>query len=873
MIAFHATAAPIYQLLSLIVFGLLTPALAQVATTITPDGSLGTTVSQNGFVHTIDGGTIRGPNQFHSFEHFDVGTDDVARFAGPMTVVNILSRVVGGTPSIIDGTLQSEIPGAHLYLLNPSGVLLGPRARLDVKGSFHVSTADVVRLGEDGAFHVSIDEQSAISVSAPSTFGFLRDNPSGIRIVGSRLVVPTHQTLSVIGGDLDVIGIEGIFGFLAAPSGQVDLVSVASPGEIALLPLGSESDATLESFARLGAISLTDFALVDVSSEAGGGTVVIRGGSLTVDNAFMIANTFADVNGAAIGIDIHVAEAFSHTRGCIEAGALGAGHSGDIQITANRIAVTEGAQINSFTAGPGAGGNVMLRATEMVSLRGTTPDGRFSSGISADAEREGSAGDVMVVAATLSLSDGARLESSTFGPGSGGNITVKASDTVSVDGPSQMSVQTLGRAAGAGDAGTIMVTASRVTLTKGGQINSSTSGLGQAGNVTVTAADTVAVSGNIIFNGITSPSGISAQSRQRGEGAGNAGAVMVMAPRVLVTDGALISSSTFGPGRAGTVTVAATDTVTVSGVNTSSQGSFRSSISAVANGRTEGAGDAGGVVITAPRVLATDGALINSATGGPGQGGNITINARDLQLIKGAELTAESDALGQAGNISITVTQLLLIDQGEMRTSALQADGGDVTISANLIQLQDGQLTTSVGQGEGRGGNIRVDAGLGLMERGEIRADAFGGPGGNITIQTNGFITDVNSVVSASSAQSVDGAVTIQGLADLSGSLTPIDPTFASDAILQSHQCTRRRQGEGMSRFTRAGRNRIPIEPGGLLPSPSSEAFARSIGQSAQREAVLLSHQPFSWYPASALMAANRDCVHKGGELLLPRHP
>ncbi len=41
--------------------------LAQTTTAITPDGSLNTTVSQSGSVHTITGGTMRGPNLFHSF--------------------------------------------------------------------------------------------------------------------------------------------------------------------------------------------------------------------------------------------------------------------------------------------------------------------------------------------------------------------------------------------------------------------------------------------------------------------------------------------------------------------------------------------------------------------------------------------------------------------------------------------------------------------------------------------------------------------------------------------------------------------------------------------------------------------------------------
>jgi filamentous hemagglutinin family protein len=123
---------------------LLAVSQVQVTSAITPDRTLGTTVTRNGTLHTIAGGTIRGSNQFHSFDRFSIGTNDTASFTGPDGVTNILSRVTGGQLSNIDGTIQSQIPGANLYLLNPSGVLFGPNARLDVKGSFHVSTADVL---------------------------------------------------------------------------------------------------------------------------------------------------------------------------------------------------------------------------------------------------------------------------------------------------------------------------------------------------------------------------------------------------------------------------------------------------------------------------------------------------------------------------------------------------------------------------------------------------------------------------------------------------------------------------------------------------------------------------------------------------------
>jgi filamentous hemagglutinin family protein len=133
---------------------LLAVSQAQVASAIRPDGTLGTTVTHSGNVYTIMGGTRpgNGPNLFHSFDRFSVGTNDTARFSasGPPGIQNILSRVTGGQQSLVDGKLQSTIPGANLYLLNPSGVLFGPNATLDISGSLHVSTADYLRFTDGG---------------------------------------------------------------------------------------------------------------------------------------------------------------------------------------------------------------------------------------------------------------------------------------------------------------------------------------------------------------------------------------------------------------------------------------------------------------------------------------------------------------------------------------------------------------------------------------------------------------------------------------------------------------------------------------------------------------------------------------------------
>jgi filamentous hemagglutinin family protein len=83
-----------------------------------------------------------GSNLFHSFHEFGLTSDQSATFTGSGGIENVLGRVTGGSPSSINGLIASEISGADLLLINPSGVLFGENARLDVSGSFHATTAD-----------------------------------------------------------------------------------------------------------------------------------------------------------------------------------------------------------------------------------------------------------------------------------------------------------------------------------------------------------------------------------------------------------------------------------------------------------------------------------------------------------------------------------------------------------------------------------------------------------------------------------------------------------------------------------------------------------------------------------------------------------
>ena len=128
-----------------------------------------------------DLGQTRGGNLFHSFQQFDVETGGRVTFTGPDSVKNVIGRVTGGERSSIDGTLASYIPDADLCLLNPAGILFGPNARLDVKGSFHASTAAELRLADGAVFSALDAAGSTLSVAEPRRSGSWGRGPAGSR--------------------------------------------------------------------------------------------------------------------------------------------------------------------------------------------------------------------------------------------------------------------------------------------------------------------------------------------------------------------------------------------------------------------------------------------------------------------------------------------------------------------------------------------------------------------------------------------------------------------------------------------------------------------------------------------------------------------
>ena len=909
---------------------LLIPAAgqAQVSTNITaspqPGAGLGTTVTpQAGGVYDITGGTRpgNGPNLFHSFGTFNVGAGDVANFRNDslLPTSNILGRVTGelGTgPQIsnVFGTIRTtDFGNANLFLINPAGWVFGPTASLDVGGSFHVSSAHYVRFDDGAQFFADPAQASVLTSAAPAAFGFL--GPTGPIVVGDptstsvSLSVPSGKILSFVGGDVQISNAQ-----LGAPSGKIQIGSFASAGETSVDGLNGVfsslgniqiSSSTLTAadvdglngggtvLLRGGDITINNFSFIDTSGTetfdangnllaTAGGTVVIRGGQLFIDSSTITSNTFGDTNGGPIDVSmsqgIHIANGssvgttasadfgFGQGRGgniqlvapqveiqgfdpssqtgspsFIVTTTFGTGPAGNVSVQAGTLTVTGSSTLGSSSAGDGRGGDVSILASQSVAVSGqdtnlgpstivtasqaggdagsltlsspsvTVSDGAAITSVSV----AGRAGDINVNVARLNINGGATINS--HSQGSGGNINVMASDTVTVAGmaangtKSGILTDTCQTCATAGD---ISIQANTISVTGGALIESGGEAQPGGGSVTLAASNSIAISAGagvatrgqledvrpitvstpnlVLDNGFISATTL---------GPGHGGDIALQVGSLALTQGGQIASSVEGlapaTGNAGNITVNA-NSVSISGsaptavpstpFNTDPRSGIFSAAHSSGNGNagqinlaaaslsimdggtisvaTTTGGAAGNIALTVGSLSMTNGGTVNSSTTASGTGGAIALNASGATIAgAGTGLFSTASSTGSAGQVMLTGGSLTVAGGARISTSTTGAgNAGTITANVGTVTISGGQLDSST-SASGAGGAINVTAGseAAVMNGGRITADSTGaGRTGNIVVTAGDRITMNGGTISTRAVSSDGGDITLK---------------------------------------------------------------------------------------------------------------
>jgi large exoprotein involved in heme utilization and adhesion len=471
--------------------------------------------------------------------------------------------------------------------------------------------------------------------------------------------------------------------------------------------------------------------------------------------------------------------------GGVFAQSSGTGIAGNITLQSKTLTVTGGAQLGSVVAGPGTVGTVTITADNII-LQGSSVDGTFPSGLFADAiAGSGPSGSLIIQAQTFTVADGAQVSTSTHGSGVGGSISVTA-DTVTVRGFSKglqsgLLANSLSTDPGAGPAGDLTIQAHTLTVVDGGLLESTTKGPGTGGTIEITAT-TVTLQGTGV-NGIAE-TGIFAQSRSTNAGAGSAGNLTIRAETLTALDGAEVSTSTLGPGKGGTVTAQITGALTLSGAGTQ----------------------------------------VSTASTGNGSGGNIHLSAGQLQMMDQAVIRASSSGPGNAGTISLVSAQDITLTDSTVQTSAVQASGGNIKLTApGTVMLDSSKLTSSVNGPTGsNGGNIVIDPVFVILRNGsQVLAQANEGAGGNILINATGAVlAEAGTLIDASAASGINGSINIQApIRALSGAIAPLPQAFAKITNLYRQHCAAQKGGQ-FSSFVQGTRDGLPPQPGDALGSP-----------------------------------------------------
>jgi len=168
-----------------------------------------------------------GTNLFHSFEQFNLNSGETAIFHQPTIptqIDNVISRVTNLQPSRINGLIESEMPNADFYFINPAGIFFGPDARLDLNGgAFYGTTADYLMLGDDksGIFSATQPNNSILTSAPPSAFGFLGIVEKPFPDIGLDQTELQADSFFLVGENITMQN-----SILSAPAGEISLIAL-----------------------------------------------------------------------------------------------------------------------------------------------------------------------------------------------------------------------------------------------------------------------------------------------------------------------------------------------------------------------------------------------------------------------------------------------------------------------------------------------------------------------------------------------------------------------------------------------------------------------------------------------------------------------
>lgn len=687
-----------------------------------------------------------------------------------------------------NGILSSGIASVSLAEGKTGNLNLTTRALLITNGA----TLSLSPQAKGDAGDMTINTTDSVFLDGVDSNGF----PSAIDI--RSLTEGNGANLSITTGSFSINNGASILAF-SSGEGKAGDVKISATDLVSLDGVGSHGLPTAITLSggnldiTTGALSMTNGALIGAATQgkANAGNVTIRASQAV---SFDGMTSDGSPTGIALGVNSNAE-----------------GNGGNLNITAPSLSVTNGALLGAATQGKGNAGNVTIRASQAVSFDGVGSNGSPTGiAVGVDSGAEGNAGTINLTAKSLSVRNGAVLGAGTLGKGNAGDVTIRVTDAVVVDGVGSDGESSLigVRSQSEGNAGNLNITTKSLSITNGALLGAETLGRGNAGNVTLRVTDSVIVDG-VGSNEQPSAIGVNSQAE------GNAGNIRLTTGSLSLTNGAQINASSSAQGNAGSVAIQAKDSIRLIGSFTTDE---LTGILATA----EGTGNAGDVAITTNRLLVKDGAQAGVSSSSSSNAGNLTVKATSIQLDNQAQLTAETNS-GEGGNINLEVQDLLL-----MRRNSL--------ISAESLSI-------------GNSGNIDIDTKFLIAipkENSDIIASAI--RGGNIKITTEGiFGLEFRDKLTPRSDITATGTFTLitpevdplSGLVDLPANVVDVEGLVAKNVCaVQEGKIARG------SSFVVTGRGGLPPNPNNMLTPNNGIVEWANRSQEEEKAPVILSNLP-----------------------------
>jgi filamentous hemagglutinin family protein len=623
-----------------------------------------TNVIPNGNQFDITGGRQAGANLFHSFERFGLNSGQIVNFLSNPNIQNILGRVVGGNPSVINGLIQVTVQGGvgnpNLFLMNPAGIIFGANASLNVPASFTATTTTGIGLGNSWFNATGANNYQSL-VGNPSYFAFATSQPGAIVNAGN---------LNLQQGNLMLLGGTVVnTGQISAPGGQITLAAVPGDSLVRISQQGMLLSLEVEPLAAAGGqlgnwtLPIASLPQLLTDSSEGSATGLIANDDGTVS-----------LTGSSLRVD-------PKTGTAIASGKLDAsnkapdGTGGTVQVLGDQVGLVS-ANINA--SGTNGGGRVLIGGDYQGKATVPTASSTYvsaDSAINADALLNGNGGQVIVWADKVTAFHGSVSARGGNNAGDGGFVEISSKDSLVFD-DKQAKID-VSAASASGLDGTILFDPTNITIVAGtgaddAQLNPGVPPgnppgqilfeHGGANNFVIGATTLQNLTGNILLeatNNITIAPGVSL-TFDPPTGSPDPGTPPLAIAFTANADG--IGGGNFRMGRNQSI-IAPGRNLTISGVNITT-GNIDTSVQ-IGNGGSVQLKATGN--ITAGNIIAT-----TARQGQPQQGGAVNISA--LGNIEVKDITtkvADVDIVGAS------------ITTGKIDTTAGISDSSDVPIGSS----------------------------------------------------------------------------------------------------------------------------------------------------------------------------------------------